>query len=197
MRKVLLIAFVATLAALQFAVSPAVAGKYAHSRDGFFIGFGLGLGNAGANLNGLDPDRENSGTGNFRLGWAIANNTTLGLESSSWMKTYGNIDGAGTDLKLTGTVTTFALTYFPQNIGFYLRGGLGVATGTAKLENGVLSISDTETGLGLLGALGYEWRLTQKFALGPQFQYAYLNIGGDGTESVDFVSATLQMTWYW
>ena len=194
MRKSSVIVIAVVAMALQFAAVPAFADE--HSRDGFFIGFGLGWGNAGAEVSGPDPDRANSGSGNFRLGWAVAPNVAIGLENSSWIKSY-DIAGTSTDLKLTGTVTTFALTYWPGNMGLYMRGGMGVATGTAEFTQGSASVSETEVGLGGLAALGYEWRLTEKFALGPQFQYAFLNIEGDGTESVDFVSLTAQMTWYW
>jgi hypothetical protein len=185
--------------AMCFAVGagPAHAGTYPHERNGFFIGFGLGWGNAGLDLNGVDNlDRQNSGSGNFRFGWAVSENLTLGLESSSWVKQW-DIQGTGLDLKLTGTVTTFAVTYFPQNMGLYLRGGLGFSDGIVEVSGGGSSINQTETGLGLLGAVGYEWRLTQKFALGPQVEWAYLGIDSDAIKSADFVAFNAQATWYW
>lgn len=174
----------------------ASAGENSHNRAGFFIGFGAGWGSAGADFEGIDPNREASFAGNFRFGWAVNQNITIGLENTSWSKDY-NISELSSELRLTGTVTTFAMTFFPQNQGFYMRGGLGVATGKARIESAGFSFEDTETGFGLLAATGYEWRLTGKFALGPQVQYAYLNIDGDGTKSVDFLSVTAQATWYW
>jgi hypothetical protein len=147
-------------------------------------------------VQGLDPERANSFSGNFRLGWAVADNLTIGLESSTWLKDY-DIGNTTADLRLTGTVTTFAAAVFPGNMGLYMRGGVGVATGRAEISDGNITFDETETGLGLLGAVGYEWRLTPKFALGPQVQYAFLNIEGDGTDHVDFLSLTAQLTWYW
>jgi hypothetical protein len=196
MSRLFVILAVAVLVASSFAIGPAAADTHPHARTGFFIGFGLGWGNAGANFAGaVDGERENSGSGNFRLGWAVAPSVTLGLENTSWVKNYA-VDST-TDLKLTTTATTFAATFFPQNVGVYLRGGIGVATATAKFEGGGLSVSDTEYGLGLLGSVGYEWRLTSKFALGPQLQWTYLNIDDSVMESIDFFSATAQATWYW
>ena len=196
MRKAHVIGLAFLVLAVQFVAAPALAGNHAHARDGFYLGLGLGWGNAGAEVQGLNPDRANSGSGNFRLGWALNERVTVGLENTTWIKDY-DISGTGANLELTGTVTTFAVTVFPHNIGFYLRGGIGVATGSAKITSGSFTFDDTETGFGALASFGYEWRLTPKFALGPQFQYAYLNIDGDGTESVDFVSLTAQATWYW
>jgi hypothetical protein len=178
----------------------ATANPHPHQRTGFFIGLGLGWGNAGADLVGsTSTDREDSGSGNFRLGWAVTPSVTLGLENSSWVKTYA-VAGASpaTDLTLTTTASTFAVTVFPQNMGLYMRGGIGVASASVEIEpDGGPTLSDTEYGLGVLAAAGYEWRLTQKFALGPQLQWVFMNIDDEVTESIDFFSATVQATWYW
>jgi hypothetical protein len=177
-------------------VSPAMAGDHPANRNGFFIGVGAGWGNLGVDLGSLETDRENSFSGNFRFGWAVADNVAIGLESSTWTKRY-DIAGANLNLNLLASVTTFAVTYFPGNMGLYLRGGLGFGTAREELEGGGTTIEDTQNGLGLLTAVGYEWRLTEKFALGPQAQWAYLDIGDAGLESVDFVSLSAQATWYW
>jgi hypothetical protein len=149
----------------------------------------------GADLGSLEADRQNSVSGNFRFGWAVANNLALGLEATSWSKNYDI--ATNQDLNLTASVTTFALTYFPGNMGFFVRGGLGFSAARTELRSGSSSVDHTENGLGFLGAVGYEWRLTEKFALGPQAQWAYLNIEDQVLDSVDFVSLTAQATWYW
>ncbi|MFQ5511143.1 MAG: outer membrane beta-barrel protein [Candidatus Krumholzibacteriia bacterium] len=196
MRKVHVVGLAVLVLVAQLLATPALAGSHAHSRNGFLLGLGLGWGNAGAEVQGLNPDRANSGSGNFRLGWALNDRVTIGLENTAWIKDF-EIAGTTADLRMTGTVTAFAVTVFPHNMGFYLRGGIGVATGAAKITSGNFTFDGTETGFGALASFGYEWRLAAKFALGPQFQYAYLNIDGDGTNSVDFVSLTGQATWYW
>jgi len=195
MRKGLM-ALIVVFAGVLHGAGVAHAGSNDHSRSGFFIGFGAGIGNAGAEVAGLDPERANSFSGNFRMGWSVAPTWTMGLETSTWFKTY-DVTGTNAQLSLTGTVTTFAATFYPGNMGLYLRGGVGVATGTVKIDVANNSIDETETGFGSLAAVGYEWRLTQKFALGPQLQYAFLNISGDGNDHVDFASATVQLTWFW
>jgi len=184
------------LIAAQIVAAPALAGTHEANRTGFFIGFGAGWGNAGADYQGLDADRENSVSGNFRLGWAASDQLTIGLETSGWTKKY-DITGTSADLTLTATVTTMAVTYFPANMGLFLRGGVGVASGRVNISDSTIDITNSDTGLGLLAATGYEWRLTQKFALGPQLQYTYLGLDGDDTEKVEFVSLTAQLNWYW
>jgi len=146
-------------------------------------------------LGSLDADRENSVSGNFRFGWSVADNLALGLEATSWSKDYAVADN--TNLNLMASVTTLALTYFPGNMGLFVRGGLGFSTARAELRMGSSSVEHTEGGMGFLGAVGYEWRLTKKFALGPQVQWAYLNVEDEVLQSADFMSVTAQATWYW
>jgi outer membrane autotransporter protein len=103
---------------------------------------------------------------------------------------------------LTLSAVTFGVTYFPGNMGFFVRGGLGFASAdaTVALETGgVFDVSgeSVDTGLGILAATGYEWRLTDKFALGPQVELVYLAIDGDLVENAVVVDGSLQFNWYW
>ena len=163
----------------------------------------MGGGNAGADpgsdavaLGVTELDRESGASGNFRFGWAVADRATIGLENTTWLRNY-NVSGTNIDATLTMNVTTLALTYFPGNVGFYLRGGLGLGTAAVKYEQGAASVEGSTVGFGLIAATGYEWRLTQKFALGPQLQWAFLGVNDEGIENADFASLTVQMTWYW
>jgi hypothetical protein len=193
--RFLILALCLLIACSLVAVSPAAAGDHPQSRTGFFVGLGLGWGNMGADLGSVEVDRQNSVSGNLRFGWSVANNLALGLEVTSWSKNYEITTNQ--DLNLTAGVTTFALTYFPGNMGLFVRGGLGFSSARTELKSGSSSVDHTENGLGFLGAVGYEWRLTNKFALGPQVQWAYLNIEDQVLESLDFMSVTAQATWYW
>ena len=88
MRKAHVIGLVLVFITVQFVALPALAGTHAHSRTGLMMGFGFGWGNAGAEVQGLNPDRANSGSGNFRLGWALNDRVTIGLENTAWIKEF-------------------------------------------------------------------------------------------------------------
>jgi hypothetical protein len=195
MTRSLTLALCIVIACTLAAVSPAAAGDHPQSRTGFFVGLGLGWGNMGADLGSVEVDRQSSVSGNFRFGWSVADNLALGLEATSWSKNYAITTNQ--DLNLTAGVTAFALTYFPGNMGLFIRGGLGFSSARTEFKSGSNSVDHTENGLGFLGAVGYEWRLTQKFALGPQVQWAYLSIEDQALKSLDFMSLTAQATWYW
>ncbi len=57
--------------------------------------------------------------------------------------------------------------------------------------------SKDKHGIGLAAAVGYEWRLTRKFAMGPQVDFTYLNIGDDIVDTANFFDITLGFNRYW
>jgi len=168
------------------------AGDHPHQRSGFFIGFNVGAGSADIGFSDAeDTDREWGGNANFRLGGALKNDLLLGAESSAWAK-----DEDGTTVSLS--TITFDVTYYPDDLGFFLRAGIGFATSSVEVDfGGGLTQTNDDTGFGLTAAMGYEWRLTGKFALGPQVEFAYLNVGGDVVDTANFFDATLGFNWYW
>jgi hypothetical protein len=178
-------------------ISTPVLGGKPHDRSGFFIGFGLGFGGAnfttGSALDGSSDD-SGGGAGNFRLGGALNQKVLLGIESSAWVRSEDNET-------LSFSAVTAALTVYPGNIGAYIRGGFGFGSSTYEVKGEVsgvpVDVSKTDSGWTFLGAGGYEWRLTDKFALGPQLEVVYLGLGGDLIDSASLVNVTLQFDWYW
>jgi hypothetical protein len=163
-----------------------------HHRGGFFIGFNLGAGTADISSDEFeDTDREWGGAGNFRLGGAIKQDLLIGFESTAWVK-----DEDGTTISLTTAM--LGVTYYPGNAGLFLRGGVGLGSSSLEVElpNGFTQSKD-ENGIGLAAAVGYEWRLTRKFAMGPQVDFTYLNIGDDIVDTANFFDITLGFNWYW
>jgi hypothetical protein len=180
------------VAATMMSCGVSWAGSHPNTHTGFFIGFNLGAGSADISVpSGSSTDREWGGAADFRLGGAVSEHLLLGAESSGWAK---DEDGASLSL---GTIS-FAVTYYPGPSGFFVKGGIGFASTSYEADFGDgYSLSKTESGFALQGAMGYEWRLTQKFALGPQVEFVYLNIGGDLVDTANFFDATLGFNWYW
>ena len=170
----------------------AFAGSHPQDHHGFFIGFNLGAGTAQVKSDGESSDHEWGGAGNFRLGGAVKNNLLLGGEFTGWTK-----DQDGSTVSLSTAL--FAVTYYPaEDTGFFVRGGMGFGSShfSVDLSNGFTQSKD-ETGFALALASGYEWRLTKKFALGPQVEFNWLDIGGDLVDTANFFDATLGFNWYW
>ncbi|MBZ0269919.1 autotransporter outer membrane beta-barrel domain-containing protein [bacterium] len=185
-----------TLAALVLVTglvaTTAVAGDYAHERNGFMIGFGLGAGSLGIEDAG---DRETSGIGDFRIGYAVRPDVVLHLESNGWTKKYTDVLLGAGDVTVTSSSAVAAVTFYPQGNGAWFRGGLGGGRAKVEVESGTVKVSDEDTGFAALFAAGYEWRLTRKFALGPHAEFTYQNL--DVVGATTLFGGALDFNWYW
>lgn len=187
--------FGAVLLVFTLFAADAAAGTHPHSRKGFFMGLGLGGGIASVDLVDVsDEDTEGGGVVFLRLGGAIRDDLILGLETSGWVKEE-TVNGVSSDWTL-GHVSA-ALTWFPGNMGVYLRGGVGLAFSSIESRGAGIRVTNEEQGFAVIGALGYEWRVTPSFALGPQIEYDYLHIDGDYVNRGGYTSLSLQLNWYW
>jgi opacity protein-like surface antigen len=174
---------------LACVATSALAGTHPHDRNGFAIGFGFGGGSAGIQ----DGDqREGGGTGNFRIGYAVTPEILIHFEAAAWTRTFSENIG---DVTWTFSTSAAAVTYFPSNVGVFVRGGIGIGIAQVEIEENNVKVSSDETGFGFLVAAGYEWRLTTKFALAPQIEYSYQDL--DILKSSDVIGGGLGFNWYW
>jgi hypothetical protein len=173
-----------------------------HTRNGLCLGLGFGLQSVSwSDANG-DRNVEGSGTGNARAGYAIRPDLVLGLEFWGWAKEYEiGIDTLSVPVHIRLTATTVGVTYFPGNTGFYMRLGAGIAYGRAEVSappsvDVAAAGVETDTGIAVALAPGYEWRLTPKFALGGQMDLVYLGLSG-ALENAFGYGVNAQFNWYW
>lgn len=153
-----------------------------HTREGFWIGFGLGAGSLGCDS--CDGERATGFSGNVKLGGTVNSRVLLGAETNGW---YKSEDGVTLNY---GNLSAVVYFYPSATGGFYLKGGLGLATASVDL-GGFGSAS--ETGSGAVLGLGYDARVGKNFSLTP-----YLNFLG-GSFSGGTVNVTqfgLGFTWH-
>lgn len=192
-----------TLAAVLVAVSlvaTAAAGPPPH-RGGFYVGVGMGFGNASwewadTSRYGTAPD-EWAGSLNLRLGHALRDDLVLGAEFQGWAKKWF-VDSDSIQATVQMGSIMLAATWWPGNVGPYLRAGAGVGRARAELTDGILAYeTGTDTGPALLGAVGYEWRAAEAFAVGAQVEYVYLALDGDVFGDTTVLDGSIQFNWYW
>ncbi|UCH85210.1 MAG: autotransporter domain-containing protein, partial [Candidatus Latescibacterota bacterium] len=147
-------------------------------------------GNAGANLNVVEKvDRQNGVAGDLLLGWAVRNNVVVGAEFDVWSQFFQ-------DTRWVFNLSSVAVSYYPVG-GLFFTGGLGVGTSRVEFTGSEgNNIQQDQAGLGASLAGGYEFRILEQIALAPKVKWAYLDIGGDVTQSVDYLTITLQLIWY-
>ena len=159
--------------------APAMAQGNPQTRQGFWINFGFGAGSMSCD----DCDDRTTGV-NFqlRLGGTLSQRLLIGGEVNGWTKTEN-------DATLTATNIGPVLLFYPSaQGGFFLKGGLGLAT--VELELGALTIE--EEGIGLTLGLGYDARVGRNFALTPYVDILTSNYDGGSLNQVAF---GLGFTW--
>ena len=122
--------------------------QQAQTRQGFWIGGGLGYGSLGCD----GCDRVGAPSGYFKLGGTLRQNILLGVETNGWTKselgnrlTMGNVSGA--------------IYWYPMTNGMFVKAGAGYSV----LDSGIASTS----GFGLLGGVGYDVRVGRNLSVTP------------------------------
>jgi len=173
-------------ASLVLAAPPAIAAGHPHQRDGWNVGFGLGGGSADRTYSGgTSFQREDGITGNIRVGIPMRKNMHFAIETNGWRK-------AQNGESVMFNALTGGVAWFPSG-GWVLRGGLGwgITTESVKFDSG--NLVSTDTGFGANLGIGYEFRLTHTFSLGPQIDGGFITIeSGDA----NWGSVGVQANWY-
>jgi hypothetical protein len=187
MRELRVLVFALLVCTLGAVAAPAVAGTHPQNHDGWSIGFGFGGGSGTLNLDGTNGDSEGKGggVGSFRVGFPLNEKISLAFEGSGWARTED-------DVTLALSTSTFGVAYFPAE-GLALRGGIGFGSVSSSVDAGSVTVSSSESGLGLFGAVGYDFRLARTFALGPQVDLGYVDFDGG---SANWIGLSLQFNWY-
>lgn len=196
----------ARLAAVALLV-PALASaqEAGHTRDGWYIGFGLGTGagtlttQGGTTFSFRDVASGSDTTTvalNFKVGGTLSRSLLLGFDLST-VQTQGE-DLLGNTARLGVTNYDAMLTWFPWETGFLLRGGAGLSTMTLSASAYGLSGSTTYTGANLAAGAGYAFWLGQRFnlVLNLDFSGAGYGSGTTGPKRSGMWAASLGFDWY-
>jgi len=140
MRAMLLLIAVATSAA---------SAQQVRTRNGFWVGAGLGFGSLQLSCSGCtNGPRSNALSGFVKLGGTINGHLLLGGETDLWVR-------SSTTTKVAGNTSATAYYYPAPASGLFLRAGLGIAYYQEK------SATNAAIGVGFVVGAGYD------FAVGP------------------------------
>jgi hypothetical protein len=147
--------FCALLAAV---LATSASAQQAQTRQGFWIGGGMGYGSMGLSCSGCSGvGREGGLSGYAKLGGTLRQNILLGVETNGWRKseagatvTMGNLSGA-------------AYWYPMTTNGLFIKGGVGYSI--LSVDDGVSQADDS--GFGLLGGVGYDVRVGRNLSITP------------------------------
>jgi hypothetical protein len=128
------------------------------TRQGFWVGGGMGYGSMGLSCTGcVDVSRASGISGYAKLGGTLRPNVLLGIEMNGWTKnegsatiTMGNFSGA-------------AYWYPVASQGLFIKAGAGYSV--LAVDDGVGNTNDS--GFGMLGGVGYDIRVGRNLSITP------------------------------
>lgn len=145
-----------------------------HRRGPWYIGFGIGGGDAGYTLNGqsvgysdmmrgLDSVRV---AGNFQVGGTVLEQLLVGFDML-FIREQGSVGTGGITVNAATQITDYNVmaTYFPLVTGFFVRGGTGLALAIQDVSVGVISQSESVSGFDVDVGVGYAFWLLKSFNL--------------------------------
>jgi outer membrane protein with beta-barrel domain len=132
--------------------------QQAQTRQGFWVGGGMGYGSLGLSCTGCaDVGREGGVSGYAKLGGTLRQNILLGLETNVWTKSEG---GGRVTL---GNFSGAAYWYPMATQGLFIKAGAGYSN--LSVDAGGSSASDG--GFGWLSGVGYDIRAGRNLSITP------------------------------
>jgi len=195
---------------IMLATKPAFALE-ANDRHGWTVGLGLGYGPAKLLLGSALRDTTTKWIGGvstqLRVARSLSKHWAVGLEHKQWL----DEQGFGTS-KVRANLQNLALTatWFPGGDrsggsgGIYLKAGAGWAHGRFTIFQNASGGVDTssaeqhidESGLGVLGGAGYEFRIARSLAVGADVSINYQSVKKDAFDHNWYVPIALGLNWY-
>lgn len=159
------------LSALLFVATTTLSAQRPQTREGFWANFGLGWATLGCND---CTDRIEGGGGALALGGTLSQKWQLGGSVTTWTRSENNAT-------LTVGLVAAAAKFYPSATGgFFLIGGVGVASIDAQIGNSSGNVSGRETGTGLQLGLGYDFRIGRNVSLTPFWNGVATKYDGGG-----------------
>jgi hypothetical protein len=126
-----------------------------NTRQGFWIGFGLGPGSIGTDCFSCSSERTTGASGYLRLGGTVSPSILIGGESNGWARSESGVDES------MGFASAVLYWYPSRSGALYLKVGFGGMS--YKVNDGPDEITAT-AGAGTVG-IGYEFRVRRNMSI--------------------------------
>lgn len=178
--------------------TPVARGELPHAREDWMVGLSFGVGPGQLTDAVRDETSTETGlVGQLRVGTMVSRRFLAHLEVQIW----SHEDWVGYE-KIDFSLWQFAAatTFYPGDPtrwtgGTWVRAGLGFTNAKAdRLDSAALGI--TVAGWGWLLGAGYEWRFSQRFAMGLGLSVDQLVLDNDAVKDGRFAPVTVDFNWY-
>lgn len=150
----------------------------ADSRQGFWMGAGVGTGAGSMRCGICEHEREQGTSAYLRAGTTVNRRLLLGVQGSGWQRT------GGTGRRRLVSLTGGAWWYPNERHGYYVHGGAGVSRWRASEERDAV----TSRAVALILGVGYEVRVNPRFSIVPYLNAVGSSKGALWLENKDDVS---------
>lgn len=153
-----------------------------NSRRGFVIGAGIGGG--GMHIGSGNDFHKGAVIGGLRVGGGLTERfLIMGEAFSAWTKDSG--------VHTTISTINFSAQWFCYK-NLYLRPGVGFSMlSTSSTSGKVTTTFNSDDGVSVIGAVGYEFRLGEVLGLSPEIYYNYDHVNGANVSNYGAVIAAM------
>ena len=141
------------------------------------------------NADWVDTQVETATTLQYRIGYAVSPTLMIGFERAQWSKDFE-------DYSWRFSTSTFSATWYPGAKHLYVRGGAGFSAMAEKIpQTAPFFIEFADRGLGLEGAIGYEWDFWKRLSLAPEVSIRHMQYGDQVRAQMGVASLGLNL-WF-
>jgi hypothetical protein len=142
-----------------------------NTRSGFWLDFGWGYGSIGCSS---CSERMNGFSGGITLGGTVSSRVLLGIGTTKWMKTVDGVYYESSTIDLRSR-------FYPSAPGaFFVTAGLGLGI----LSSAFATDHQEGLGAGLVGGLGYDYRIGKNVSFTPIVMGVLVSAGGETSNRV-------------
>jgi hypothetical protein len=173
------------------------------TREGWYIGFGLGGGDGKvaneietADFDELHYGGQSNVFMNFKVGATLTPKLLLGGDMSMLMSVASS-DDISTSLGILNLDAV--VTFFPMRRGFFVRGGAGISSLSFAIDTPIGDDEGSASGFNLMGGLGYAFWLGGQFNLTANLDFSRQWYGESDDLDIDdsqFWSLWVGFDWY-
>ena len=130
---------------------------------------------------------------NFKVGKTLNSKTLIGFDLTAVSQT-GSLGGIDGYIQINNYF--FMFIHFPKEEGFFIRAGGGLSNLMFEID-GAFSGSDSTSGFGILGGIGYAFWLGKRFNLTLNIDHSrQFYEGGNDPDNSQFTSFYVGFDWY-
>jgi len=176
MRRIVAVVILAAL----LVSAPASAGQYERPPGSISAAFNLGAGWGRARLDTqtitvAESKTQTGALWGFRIGRALSEVLVFGIDYLGYHSITDD-PAVYDEIESEFWVIGPSLSWYPSSTGFFIKGAAGWGGVKFRVVEGDVAARAEDSGLGLVGSIGYEIPVNARLSLGAQLEYVWMSV---------------------